>query len=69
MQAPLVSLLLARGAAVNGGPASALARRTPMEEALRFARSNFVYDNRAAGELGAVCDCVCVCICVCVRVW
>jgi len=35
-----------RGAAVNGGLAALLARRSPVEEALAFARSNFRYDNR-----------------------
>ncbi len=34
-------LLLSRGAAANGGAAAALARRSPLEESLKYARDNF----------------------------
>jgi len=38
--------LFCRGAASNGGKAAQLARKTPLEEALAFAKANFRYDNR-----------------------
>ncbi|GIL91090.1 hypothetical protein Vretimale_9511 [Volvox reticuliferus] len=38
--ADIAFLLIKRGAAVNGGPASAYAPRSPLEEALMYARSN-----------------------------
>ena len=53
-QSDLCVLLLNRGALVSGGIASATARKTPLEEALKYARSNFRYDNCGARE------CVCV---------
>uniref|UniRef100_A0A7S3QTS0 Uncharacterized protein n=2 Tax=Dunaliella tertiolecta TaxID=3047 RepID=A0A7S3QTS0_DUNTE len=43
--ADLCVLLLDRGATVCGGVAAATARRTPLEEALKYARSNFRLDN------------------------
>eukprot|EP00983_Pelagomonas_calceolata_P113096 1159952-Pelagomonas_calceolata.AAC.4 len=46
----LCVLLLDRGATVMGGQAAGISQRTPFEEALKYARSNFRFDNCGASE-------------------
>lgn len=45
-------LLLSRYAIVSGGESGALCRQSPLEEALKYSRANFTWDNLTAGEVG-----------------